>query len=110
MTSKSPFTSEGIRAYAKFGQTPKKQLEQMIFDYGFVWPKHLINILAKVNFTYMRGTEWHAVNYDDKTVAGRDRSRMDMTESMFMVTKCQLIITAPTFASKVSRTGYNELI
>jgi hypothetical protein len=22
----------------------------------------------------MRGTEWHAVNYDDKTVAGRDRS------------------------------------
>jgi hypothetical protein len=23
---------------------------------------------AKANFTYMRGTDWYATNYDDKTV------------------------------------------
>jgi hypothetical protein len=27
-------------------------------------------VAGKVNFTYMRGTEWHAVNYDDKTRQG----------------------------------------
>jgi hypothetical protein len=37
----------------------------------------------------MRGTEWHAVNYDDKTVAGRDRSHG--WESMFMVMKLDIL-------------------
>jgi outer membrane receptor protein involved in Fe transport len=47
MTSRSPFTSQGITGYAKFGQTSqKKQLVQMItLIMGFVWPKHLINML-----------------------------------------------------------------
>jgi hypothetical protein len=53
----------------------------------------------------MRGTEWHAVNYDDKTVAGRDRSHVDMTESMYMVMKCN-VIGSPTLPS----TKYQEQV
>jgi hypothetical protein len=30
-------------------------------------------LAAKANFTYMRGTDWYATNYDDKTV-GREES------------------------------------
>jgi hypothetical protein len=33
-------------------------------------------LAAKANFTYMRGTDWYA-NYDDKTVAGRDRNHVN---------------------------------
>jgi outer membrane receptor protein involved in Fe transport len=90
MTSRSPFTSQGITGYAKFGQTSKSSWN--IIDYGVRMAKAFNKYVAgKVNFTYMRGTEWHAVNYDDKTVAGRDRSQLDMTESMYMVMKCQLL-------------------
>jgi hypothetical protein len=33
--------------------------------------------VAKGNYTHMRATEWHATNYDDKTVMGRDRSHVN---------------------------------
>jgi hypothetical protein len=76
MTSRSPFTSQGITGYAKFGQTSQKAAGTNDYiDYGVRMAKAFNKYVAgKVNFTYMRGTEWHAVNYDDKTVAGRDRS------------------------------------
>jgi hypothetical protein len=45
---------------------PKKQLVQMItLIMGFVWPKHLINMLQVSEFHTHGGTEWHAVNYDE---------------------------------------------
>jgi hypothetical protein len=31
----------------------------------------------KANFTYLRGTDWYATNYDDKTNVGRDRSHVN---------------------------------
>jgi hypothetical protein len=44
-----------------------------------------------------------------KHVAGRDRSHVDMTESMYMVMKCNSY-RQPNFTKyKVSRTGYNEV-
>jgi carbohydrate-selective porin OprB len=69
MTSRSPFTSQGITGYAKFGQTSQKtaRLNDYI-DYGVRMAKAFNKYVAgKVNFTYMRGTEWHTVNYDDNT-------------------------------------------
>jgi hypothetical protein len=30
-------------------------------------------LAMKANFTYLRGTDWYATNYDDKTRAGLDR-------------------------------------
>jgi hypothetical protein len=34
-------------------------------------------LAAKANFTYLRGTDWYATNYDDKTNVGRDRSHVN---------------------------------
>jgi outer membrane cobalamin receptor len=75
MTSKSPFKSEGITAYAKFGQTSQKAAGNNDYvDYGIRMAKAFSPKLAmKANFTYLRGTDWFATNYDDKTRAGLDR-------------------------------------
>jgi outer membrane receptor protein involved in Fe transport len=76
MTSKSPFTSPGITAYAKFGQTSQKAAGTNDYvDYG-IRMAHVFSpkFAAKANFTYLRGTDWFATNYDDKTNVGRDRS------------------------------------
>jgi hypothetical protein len=29
------------------------------------WRMHLVKTSCKANFTYMRGTDWYATNYDD---------------------------------------------
>ncbi|TDE46506.1 TonB-dependent receptor [Flavobacterium rhamnosiphilum] len=76
MNSRSPFTTQGISAYAKFGQTSQQAAGVNDYiDYG-VRMAHAFNkyVAGKVNFTYLRGTDWHATNYDDKTRAGIDRS------------------------------------
>ena len=76
MNSKSPFTSQGITAYAKYGQTVQNAAGSNDYvDYG-IRIAHAFSpkFAAKANFTYMRGTDWYATNYKDKTVVGRDRS------------------------------------
>ncbi|MFV8464146.1 TonB-dependent receptor domain-containing protein [Flavobacterium sp. LB1P62] len=79
MNSKSPFASQGITAYAKFGQTVQDAAGSNDFvDYGVRMAHAFSSKLAgKVNFTYMHGTDWHATNYDDKSVVGRDRSNVN---------------------------------
>ena len=76
MNSKSPFTSQGIRAYAKYGQTSQQAAGVNDYlDYGVRMAKAFSPYFAaKANFTYMKATDWYATNYDDKTVDGRDRS------------------------------------
>jgi outer membrane receptor protein involved in Fe transport len=79
MTSKSPFTSQGITSYVKFGQTSQKAAGVNDYlDYGIRGTYAFTpNLVAKANYTQMRATEWHATNYDDKTVVGRDRSHVN---------------------------------
>jgi hypothetical protein len=79
MNSKSPFTYQGITAYAKYGKTSQESAGSNDFvDYGIRMAHAFSSKLAgKVNFTYMNGTDWHATNYNDKTVAGRDRSNVN---------------------------------
>jgi outer membrane receptor protein involved in Fe transport len=79
MNSKSPFTSQGITAYAKFGQTSQEAAGSNDFvDYGIRMAHAFSSKLAgKANFTYMHGTDWHATNYDDKTRQGIDRSNVN---------------------------------
>jgi outer membrane receptor protein involved in Fe transport len=127
MTSKSPFTSEGIRAYAKFGQTSQKAAGTNDYvDYGVRMAKAFNKYFAaKANFAYMRGTEWHAVNYDDKTRAGVDRSNINYDgmnvygdevstniKNVGQSLAAQNIIPASAVNllpnTNVSRTGYNE--
>lgn len=112
MTSKNPFTSPGITAYAKFGQTSQKAAGNNDYvDYG-IRLAHAFSpkIAAKANFTYMRGTDWFATNTDDKTVAGRDRSHYGYDGINVYGDEVSTVIPAPTLPSeKVSRTGYNEI-
>jgi outer membrane receptor protein involved in Fe transport len=131
MNSKSPFTSQGITAYAKFGQTSQKAAGNNDYlDYGIRMAHAFSPKLAgKVNFTYMKGTDWHATNYDDKTNVGRDRSHVnydginvygdEVSTNIKGVASGLLAagaISPSQFAAfdailpnyNVSRTGYNE--
>jgi outer membrane receptor protein involved in Fe transport len=111
MNSKSPFTSQGITAYAKFGQTSQKAAGSNDYvDYGIRMAHAFSSKLAgKANFTYMKGTDWFATNYNDKTVAGRDRSHYGYDGINVYGDEVATVIGAPTLPSnKVSRTGYNE--
>jgi outer membrane receptor protein involved in Fe transport len=132
MNSKSPFTSQGITAYAKFGQTSQQAAGTNDYvDYG-IRMAHAFSpkLAAKANFTYMEGTDWFATNYDDKTNVGRDRSHVnydginvygdEVTTNLNSVADGLLAagrITPAQFAAfdailpnyNVSRTGYNEI-
>jgi outer membrane cobalamin receptor len=111
MNSKNPFTSPGITAYAKFGQTSQQAAGSNDYrDYG-VRMAHKFNnyFAAKANYTYMAGTDWFATNYNDKTVAGRDRTHYGYDGINIYGDEAASIIPAPTLPSdKVSRTGYKE--
>jgi outer membrane cobalamin receptor len=128
MNSKSPFTSQGITAYAKFGQTSQESAGSNDFiDYG-IRMAHAFSpkLAAKANFTYMRGTDWHATNYDDKTVVGRDRSHVNydginvygdevstniknvgQSLAALGLIPASAVNLLPNY--NVSRTGYNEV-
>jgi outer membrane receptor protein involved in Fe transport len=128
MNSKSPFTSQGITAYAKFGQTSQQAAGSNDFvDYG-IRMAHAFSskLAAKANFTYMRGTDWYATNYNDKTVEGRDRSHVnydginvygdEVTTNIKNVGQslaalglipASAVNLLPNY--NVSRTGYNEV-
>jgi outer membrane cobalamin receptor len=112
MNSKSPFTSQGITAYAKFGQTSQKAAGNNDYvDYG-IRMAHAFTpkFAAKANFTYMKGTDWHATNYDDKTTVGRDRNYYGYDGINVYGDEVATVIAAPTLPNdKVSRTGYNEV-
>lgn len=76
MTSKSPFTSQGVSTYLKMGQTSQNAAGNNIYyDFGIRFA-HAFNkyFAAKANFTYMQATDWYATDYNDKTIAGIDRS------------------------------------
>jgi outer membrane receptor protein involved in Fe transport len=128
MNSKNPFTSEGVNGYVKYGQTSQQAAGVNNFaDYG-VRIAHKFNnyFAAKANYTYMKGTDWYATNYNDKTVAGRDRSNMnydginvygdEVSTNIKGVGQALAglgIIPASTVNllpnANVSRTGYNEV-
>ena len=112
MNSKSPFSSPGITGYAKFGQTTEKAAGTNDYvDYGVRMAAVFSPKLAgKANFTYMRGTEWYATNYDDKTRAGIDRSNYGYDGINVYGDEVATVIPAPTLpAERISRTGYNEV-
>lgn len=128
MNSKSPFTSQGITAYAKFGQTSQEAAGSNDFvDYG-IRMAHAFSpkFAAKANFTYMRGTDWYATNYDDKKTEGIDRSNVNydginvygdevstnikgvgQSLASLGLIPASAVNLLPNY--NVSRTGYNEV-
>lgn len=134
MNSKSPFTNQGISAYVKYGQTNQQAAgSNNFYDYGIrVAHAFSSKFAAKANFTFLKGTDWYATNYDDKFRQGQGITRDDpsyeginvygdevSTNIKSVVPKLLAagVITpsqATAFSSilpdaTVSRTGYNEV-
>lgn len=128
MTSKSPFTNQGISTYFKYGVTSQEAAgTNEYYDFGIRFA-HAFNkyFAAKANFTYMQATDWYATNYDDKTRPGVDRSNPGYdgvnvygdeasTNIKGVGQKLESMGLIPAGASNllpntiVSRTGYNEI-
>ena len=120
MNSQSPFTHQGVTAYAKYGQTNQKAAgANEFYDYGVrvakAFSKHFA---AKANFTFMKGTDWYATNYDDVSVAGRDRSHHSYNginvygDEAVLNLKNMFPFGSPQYQifpnEDITRTGYNE--
>lgn len=128
MTSKSPFTNQGVSTYFKYGATSQEAAgTNSFYDFGIRFA-HAFNkyFAAKANFTYMQATDWYATNYDDKTRAGIDRANPSYdginvygdeaaTNIKGVGQKLEAMGLIPVGASNllpnsmVSRTGYNEI-
>lgn len=77
MNSKNPFTYQGISTYFKYGQTSQESAGTNEFhDFG-IRMAHTFNnyFAAKVNMTFMQGTDWYATNYDDRYRQGQEITR-----------------------------------
>jgi iron complex outermembrane recepter protein len=120
MTSQSPFTNQGVTAYAKYGMTSQQAAgNNLYYDYGVrvakAFTKHFA---AKANFTFLNGTDWYATNYDDLNVSGRDRSHHSYNginvygDEAKINLKNRFPFGSPQYNlfpnEDISRTGYNE--
>jgi hypothetical protein len=79
MNSKSPFNSQGISTYFKYGATSQEAAgTNTYYDFGIrmahTFDKHFA---AKANFTYLKGTDWFETNYNDKVYSGRTRDNIN---------------------------------
>ena len=66
MRSKNPFTYKGLSAYIKYGQTKQEAAGTNPYtDVGvrYAWGGNYA--AAKVNFSFLKGTDWYAVDYTD---------------------------------------------
>jgi len=135
MTSRSPFTDQGVSAYGKVGQTSQEAAgSNLYYDYGVRAAKAFTpHFAAKANFTFMSGTDWYATDYRDKDLVnnvGVDRSDPnydginvygDVVSTNIKSVASGLLsagaITPAQFQvfnsilpnENVSRTGYNEV-
>jgi len=130
MTSKNPFEHQGFSAYGKTGLTSSSNAgDNNFYDFGFrgAWA-FSDKLAAKVSFSFLKGTEWHATDYRDynhgASVPGSETpinpetgqtsfDRMNIYGDEIQVElDYDALSGAPagTFGkSTVSRTGYNEV-
>ncbi len=76
MKSKNPFDFPGISAYYKQGFTSQDAAgTNPFYDFGVRLAHKFSNKwAAKVNFSYLEGTDWYAVNEEDVLNPGRTRA------------------------------------
>ncbi len=118
MRSKSPFINQGISAYIKRGVTSQESAGTNDFtDFGIRMAyKFNEKFAAKVNFSYLKGTDWFATDLDDKNMRGGTRESNtnydgvnvygdNVTQNIRNITPGNPGIIPDVF---VSRTGYEE--
>ncbi len=127
MRSKSPFDFQGISGYHKQGITSQEAGGDNTYrDSGIrLAYKFSEKFAAKVNFGWLKGTDWTANNYDGKPGTGDDRSSINYDgyniygdEVSTNINDVALLLEglglAPSGSSTlvpsvdVSRTGYEE--
>jgi len=127
MRSKSPFDHQGISGYIKRGITSQEAAGDNDYtDLGIRMAyKFSEKFAAKVNFGYLKGTDWAAVNEEDKLGRGLTRADIDYdginvygdevsTDINGVAQILEGLGLAPAGSSalvpsvNVSRTGYNE--
>ncbi|MDF1516979.1 MAG: TonB-dependent receptor [Lutibacter sp.] len=76
MTSKNPFETPGVSVYGKTGITSQKAAGDNKFaDVGIRMAyKFSDKFAAKASFSYLKGTEWYATDYEDHENPGFDRT------------------------------------
>ena len=66
ITSKSPFQYKGLSAYVKYGVTQQDAAGTNPYtDLGVRYAWGGDKAAAKINFSYLQGTDWYAVDYTD---------------------------------------------
>ncbi len=128
MRSKNPFDHEGISGYIKRGITSQEAAGDNDYtDLGIrMAHKFSDKFAAKVNFGYLKGTDWAATNEDDKLNRGLTRADIDYdginvygdevsTNINGVAQALEALGLAPSGSASlvpsvnVSRTGYNEI-
>jgi outer membrane receptor protein involved in Fe transport len=120
MTSKNPFDSPGVSVYGKTGITSQKAAGDNKFaDVGIRMAyKFSEKFAAKASFSYLKGTEWYATDYEDYANPGFDRSNPAYEGLNVYGDEVSTILNFDTLsglpagtlgATRVSRTGYNEV-
>ncbi|MEN3323415.1 TonB-dependent receptor [Mariniflexile soesokkakense] len=76
MQSKNPFDFPGLSGYVKRGITSQEAAGNNAYtDFGIRAAHKFSNTFAaKVNFGYLKGTDWYATDYSDKNMPGATRA------------------------------------
>lgn len=107
MTSRSPFTSQGISTYYRQGITSQEAAgDNNYYDFG-IRAAHAFtpHFAAKANFNYMQGTEWIAA--DARSMTG-GTSHVDNQNYDGLNTYGDEVSTFIPNVGQISRTGYRE--
>jgi outer membrane receptor protein involved in Fe transport len=108
MSSKSPFTNEGISVYYKYGQTSQDAAGTNDYnDFGIRAAKAFSKSFAlKANFTYMEASEWIAADKRSMT-GGSEGHAMNQNYDGLNIYGDEVTTFIPN-VGQVSRTGYRE--
>ena len=108
MSSKSPFTNEGISVYYKYGQTSQDAAGTNDYnDFGIRAAKAFTKHFAmKANFTYMEASEWIAADRRSMT-SGGDSHAVNQNYDGLNIYGDEVTTFIPN-VGQVSRTGYRE--
>ncbi|MBT8315914.1 MAG: TonB-dependent receptor [Maribacter sp.] len=119
MRSKNPFDYQGISAYFKTGITSQEAAgDNEYYDIGIRAAHAFSDKLAvKANFTFMEGTDWHAVNEEDLNNPGATRANPayeglnvygDEVSGVLNFDALAGLPSGTLGSALVSRTGYAE--
>ncbi|WP_400076150.1 TonB-dependent receptor [Winogradskyella sp. R77965] len=116
MRSKSPFDFQGISGYHKQGITSQEAGGDNTYRDSGIRMAHKFSekFAAKVNFGWLKGTDWTADNYDGKPGTGATRASLDYdgynVYGDLVAANLNVLAGGTGIVPNVvvSRTGYNE--